>query len=231
MVPQLDDSLVEHARKGKPDALRSVLARLCPIVTRMSMALAGREDVARGIVTFVLRQGARRHDRWTDPDAPWRWFFHHTVLTARRSAKHTASASQEVLIGAAADPAYCAFVRAVRLLPEQQREAILLYYCEGLTDRSLAIAMDCSTGAAAAHLSAARGTLATIAGADLDPMLSRLQQVYMQLTPPEDALTPAVRSAIASAALPRRIWRIVIAIIVIAGAAAALWACRKFFRA
>ncbi|MFI5378272.1 MAG: RNA polymerase sigma factor [Tepidisphaerales bacterium] len=268
MNPSLDPTIVESAQRGHPDAIHAVLAQLYPAVARMALALAGRNDVARGILSFVMRQGARRFDTWQDPDAPWRWFLHHTVLTARRSAKHTPSAAQEVLThhfadgtdlesrrvvlphdraGSAAnrpqgtaalpqqpslrmagDPAFVAFVRALRLLPEQQREAILLSHGEKLPERPLAITMDCSTSAAAAHLRSAEASLTTIFGPSLPDMLTRLHDAYAQLTPSDDIIAPAVRQWVEKALRPRRTRRLLRRLLCLALAAAAIWAAFHF---
>ncbi|MGA2500483.1 MAG: sigma factor-like helix-turn-helix DNA-binding protein [Tepidisphaeraceae bacterium] len=225
----LDANLVDAARRGNPDAIHEVLARLYPAVARMALALAGRDDVARGIIAFVMRQGTRRFDKWTDADAPWRWFYHHTLLTSRRSGKHAASAAQEVLAPHPADdPAFIAFVRAVRLLPEQQREVVILCHGEQLSERSLAIAMDCSTSAAAAHLRAAEASLAKIAGPSLPDLLTRLHAAYMQLTPSDDIIAPAVRQWVEKALRPRRTRRLLRLAIGLALTAAAAWLAIHF---
>ncbi len=221
----LDANIVDAARRGNPDAIHDVLARLYPAVARMALALAGRDDVGRGIIAFVMRQGARRFDKWTDADAPWRWFYHHTLLTSRRSGKHIATAAQETLTPPPADdPSFVAFVRAVRLLPEQQREVVLLCHGETLSERALAIAMDCSTSAAAAHLRAAEAALAKIAGATLPDMLIRLHAAYMKLTPSDDVVAPAVRQWVEKALRPRRARRIVRRVMWLLLAVAAIWA-------
>ncbi len=207
-VETLDENVVEAARRGQPKAIHEVLATVYPTVMRMAMGLSGREDVARGIVAFVMRQGARRFDKWTDPGAPWRWFAHHTVLTARRSARHAPSAALETLTRGEGETAeFVAFVRALRLLPEQQREAVLLFRCEQLSERALAIAMDCSTSAAAGHLRAAEAALSAMAGSETDDLLRRTREAYVRLTPADQEIGPAVRQWVDRALRPRRIGR------------------------
>ena len=80
-----------------------------------------------------------------------------------------ADGNQDPLVARAsfADPAYTAFVRAVRGLPEQQAEAYLLYHGERLNERLLGVAMDCSAAAAANHLQAATDALTAMSGGDL----------------------------------------------------------------
>ena len=88
----------------------------------------------------------------------------------------------------------------------------------------LAIAMDCSTSAAAAHLRAAEGSLAAIAGPSLPEMLARLRAAYLQLTPSDDVVAPAVRQWVEKALRPRRARRLLRRLVWLALTAAAIWA-------
>ena len=92
---------------------------------------------------------------------PFRWCQHHTVLVARRFSKRQPEVSRDPLVrNAQTDNAYYAsFIRAVRTLPMQQREAFILTHGEEWDTRNLATAMDCSTEAAAVHLKEATRTL------------------------------------------------------------------------
>ncbi len=143
----IDEQMVSRARRMKRAAVRDLLEQLYPPTHRLAMALAGREDVARGIVSFVMKKAVRQVRRFRDADSARRWFHHYTVLISRRAAAHRPSSDEECFIRRCEDrsPAYVAFIHAMRSLPIQQREAFILHYCEGLDERAMAIAMDCST--------------------------------------------------------------------------------------
>jgi hypothetical protein len=147
------------------------------------------------------------------------------LLTARRAAAHVPAAKTD-LLATDGDPRYVAFVRALRQLPIQQREAILLHFGERFNSRFLGIAMDCSTDAAQTHLEAATGALRTIAGADFGALVDRLSNVYAHLGPPVDAVAPAVGRWVGKGLRPhrfRRALRLLVAVAVIAALVYAGW--------
>jgi DNA-directed RNA polymerase specialized sigma24 family protein len=217
--------LLARARKLKRDAVEAVLARFYPVVYRMAAALSGRVDVARGVVRYVMKRSPRAMPGWRADDdlGPQRWFHHHTILTTRRAAKHTPELHDDVFMAdaSALGPGYAAFIRALRSLPMQQREAFILNHGENLNARFLAVAMDCSVIAATQHLQAANNALLAIAGKDFEPFTHQVVERYKQLTPTEDLAVPHVKTIVRRWVWPRRIWaflRLLIVLSVIGGA-------------
>ena len=227
----VDDDTLAKARRYQRNALETLLASACPAVSRMALGLSGRADVGRGITRFVMKQAVARVPRFRDADAAGRWFHHHTVLIARRAVRHAPSPQEDVLTGTGPSPAYTAFIRALRSLPLQQREAFILYHGEELDLRNLAIAMDCSTRAAGLHLQAAEQALRPMAQDDYEALVREMRAAYAKLVPEEDALLPTVRSAVGRSLMVRSIGRLVkliaVALILAAGAYA-VWRFREF---
>jgi DNA-directed RNA polymerase specialized sigma24 family protein len=219
----IDDQVLHLAQRGDRAAVEALLADALQLVWRTGAALSGREDVARGIARFVLLQSASQIRNWRDAEAAGRWFMHHTVLTARRAVKHQPGARQEILARRGDDAAYIAFVRALRGLPMQPREAFILHYGQGLAMRQLGIAMDCSTQAAELHLRTATESLRPIAGDAFESLCRHLADVHRDLTPPDGLVRPAVRRYLARHVWPRRIRRVLIAAAILAALAGVAW--------
>ncbi|HWP40420.1 MAG TPA: RNA polymerase sigma factor [Tepidisphaeraceae bacterium] len=221
--------LVSAASRGKRHAVIQVLAIHYPMVYRIAAGLTGRRDVAQGVVRFVLQQSLRALHLWTDPAAPTRWFYHHTILTIRRAHKHQPDATSDTLLGEPGepqdqpDPAYLAFVRALRSLPQQQREAFILRHGEKLEIRQIAIAMDCSTLAAANHLQQAEQHLVALAADRYHPHVLRMHRTYQSLHPAEELTIRDVRRRIRRLLLPWGLKRVLGSIVTLLLLAAALW--------
>jgi DNA-directed RNA polymerase specialized sigma24 family protein len=216
-----------RARKLSRPGVEDLLASAYPSVARIARALSGRADVAEGVVRFVMIRAVAMLPRWRDETAAGRWFLHHTLLTVRRAAGHAPPATGD-LLAPDGDPRYVAFVRALRALPVQQREAALLHFGEHLNSRYLGVAMDCSTEAAQAHLDAAAAALRSISAADFDPLLARLGTAYARLAPAPDELSPAARRLAGKALRPRRLRRVVRLLVLAAVVAALAWAGWKW---
>ncbi len=178
-------------------------------VQRMALGLTGRDDVGKSVVQYVLRRGLRAIDSWLDDGEPERWCQHHTVLIARRAAKHPPDVSHDTLIRHAQteNAYYAAFIRALRTLPGQQREAFILTHGEQMDLRNLAVSMDCSTEAASNHLKQASGTLSKLAGTYFPTFTAQLTQTYRSLTPSDDLILTDVRWNARRHVWPRRIYR------------------------
>jgi len=210
---EIAPELFTRAKKLKRPAVDQLFAQVYLLVVRMAKGLAGREDVAEGVVRFVMIRASRMIPTWRDESAAERWFLHHTVLTARRAAAYEPNPKNDLLAASPApsdapDPAYTAFVRAVRQLPVQQREAFLLHAGERFNPRYLGVAMDCSTQAAQAHLDAATSALRTVAGPEqFDPMVARLASAYSHLGPTGEQVAPAVRKWVSKGLRPQRLCR------------------------
>ena len=194
----LTAEVIEGARKLRPHDVSALLRDQFPSVYRLAYALAGRWDVGRGIARFVLARSVRVMPKWKPDDDPVNWFHRYTIMMSRRSARHTIDVRKDVLVEQAMQPdnAYIAFVAALRHLEAQQREAFLLHYCERLNDRYSALAMDCSTEAAANHLKAATQALRLVAGADFDPLTKKLCDAYAHLTPEGQDVIPQINKVV-----------------------------------
>jgi DNA-directed RNA polymerase specialized sigma24 family protein len=153
---------LDRARKLSAPAVEEVLRENYPSVHRLAHGLAGSADVGAGIVRYVMHRSIAILPTWREELAPENWFHRFTVITARRTIRHQPDPRTDVLLGdtgVAPDPAYIAFIAALRALPRQQQEAFILYTCEHLGPRTSSIAMDCSTEAAGNHLRAATDAL------------------------------------------------------------------------
>jgi DNA-directed RNA polymerase specialized sigma24 family protein len=219
----VDEDILEAAQRHYREPLEALLAYHYPVVHRMSMALSGRVDVARGVERFVLNRVGRVLGQWRDASSAERWFYHHTILTSRRAQKHGPKDDLLVSMEGAADPPYIAFVRAIRALPVQAREAILMHQGEGWDLRAMSVAMDCSTHATQVHLQLAEHTLRAVAGETYDAMVARLKAVYQKMSPATEDVMPIVRRAAARVGRPRRMKRIVVMLVVAGILAIGLW--------
>jgi DNA-directed RNA polymerase specialized sigma24 family protein len=194
----LTSELLERAKKGKRAAVEAVVSEHYPRVQRVAYALSGQEAAGRSIVRQVVRRSASAIRTWDHPtDAP-RWFLHHTVLASRQKGGcHLDLASDPLICGVATNSAYYpAFIRALRALPMQQREAYLLHHGERLDVRGLSIAMDCSQEAAANHLREATAALAAYGGDFFPAFTAHLTQTYDRLSPPDELIVPAVQASL-----------------------------------
>jgi len=221
----LVDDALPRARKMHRDAVEIVLRAHYPRVCRIALALCGREDEAKAAVKTVMRQSLQALPWWSNAAEAAGWFFHHTVLTTRELASNKPpDPSEDCLVRTLSNPPpqHVAFVKALRLLPAQQREAFLLFRGEHLDPRQTAVAMDCSTGAAANHHIAANRALTAIAGDTFDARVAELVRVYATLTPPED-LTVGDVGSIAHQLRWRRMLRFLRRFLILAILAAIAW--------
>jgi DNA-directed RNA polymerase specialized sigma24 family protein len=179
-----------RARKFRRDAVEVVLRAYYPLVCRVALALCGRTSNGREVVGIVMRQSLNAIPSWKDEAVAANWFLHHTILKSRELAGEMPDASEDCLVLTLKTPSaeHIAFVKALRNLPAQQREAFLLLRGERLEPRRAAVAMDCSTGAAANHLIAATRTLSAIAANTFDARVAELVRVYASLTPPAELI-------------------------------------------
>jgi DNA-directed RNA polymerase specialized sigma24 family protein len=216
------------AQKLNPNAIATVLRAHYSRVYRMAMALCGREANGRKAVVTVMQQSLRTLPWWSNEAEAANWFLHHTVLVSRELAGLTPDASEDCLVLTLKTPPaeHIAFVKALRLLPQQQREAFLLFRGEHLDPRQAAVAMDCSTGAAANHLIAATKCLSEIAANTFDARVAELVRVYATLTPTSDLVIGDV-SRIARQIRHRRFLKIFRQALLLALLAAVAWTIWK----
>ena len=224
----VDSDLVEdalpRARKLHRDAVETILRAHYPRVCRIALALCGREADAKAVMRTVVRQSLHALPWWRNAAEVKGWFLHHTVLTTRELAGQAPDPSEDCLVRTLSNPPpqHVAFVKALRLLPAQQREAFLLFRGEHLDPRQTAVAMDCSTGAAANHHIAANRALTAIAADTFDARVAELVRVYASLTPPED-LTIGDVGFIARQLRWRRLLRFLRRFLILAALAAIAW--------
>jgi DNA-directed RNA polymerase specialized sigma24 family protein len=207
----IDADVFRRARKGNIRAAISVMSDCYPQVYRIAYALSGRDDVGRGIVRYVMKRGLRQLANWSDESAPMRWCQHHTLLTVRRATRHPPDVAHDTLVrGAQTDNAYyAAFIRALRSLPMQQREAFILTHGEQWDARNLATAMDCSTEAAQVHLKEATRALSQLGGNFYSTFTAQLAQTYKNLTPSEELVLTNVQLGVKRYLWPRKLWRLI----------------------
>lgn len=222
----VDEKTLGKARKLKHAHVVQVLAAYYPQVYRMALALCGREDAGRGTVRFVMGRAVRMMPKWSPDLDPWRWFAHYTVMVARRAQAHQPEARSDVLVekSPVTDPAYIAFIRALRKLHPQQREAIVLTDGEGFNARELAVAMDCSVEAAANHRIAGLESLRPIVP-NLEQMLAQLKTAYAQLTPYTELELPSIKALVGRRLMPRRMLRWTLFTLVVI---AAIWIWQRY---
>jgi hypothetical protein len=116
------------------------------------------------------------------------------VLTTRRAQKHQPDLSNDVFLRSASnDPGFVAFVRALRTLPMQQREAFILSRAERLDIRTIAVAMDCSTMAATNHLEGATDRLKLLSPRDFDVHVQHVRSAYQSIGPEEEMALKDIR--------------------------------------
>ncbi|MGF1634944.1 MAG: RNA polymerase sigma factor [Phycisphaerae bacterium] len=193
---------------------------------RMAVGLTGRQKVARDVVRLVTKQGSRQLPGWTDDEAARRWFRHHTVLACRRTYRHPPG-DDDVLLKhpKKPDPAYVSFVKALRKLQMQQREALVLSRLQKLDDRELGTAMDCSTQAARMHLQQAHGQLKPLVGDGYEALLDRAAAALAAFEPPADWQKLDVSRARSISRRKRllKLARRVVIVVAVLAAAAWLW--------
>jgi DNA-directed RNA polymerase specialized sigma24 family protein len=204
--------------------VETVLRTYYPRVCRIALALCGRKDQGQEVAQTVMQQSLRTLPWWSNQTQATNWFLHHTVLTSREISNSVPDASEDCLVLTLKTPSpeHIAFVRALRHLPAQQREAFLLLRAEHLDPRQGAVAMDCSTGAAANHLIAATKSLSAIAANTFDERVAELVRVYASLTPTEDLVVADV-GRIARRLSARRFTRVIRQLFLLAVLGAVGW--------
>jgi DNA-directed RNA polymerase specialized sigma24 family protein len=185
--------MMKRARRFDRQAIEAILANSYPAMHRMAHALTGDPKLAQRVVRLVLRRAVRVMPRWRQGITPENWFYHHMLLTAREASSHPPSTDRDLLItaGPTGNPAYVAFIRALRGLPRQQMEAFILNHGEQLNPRLLGVSMDCSTIAASTHLTAATQSLQGIAVESFPGLVAAFERGYHTLTPPETIVRSA----------------------------------------
>lgn len=220
----VDLPTLSRARKLHRDAVEDVVNDSFPSVVRLAYGLAGRDDTGGRIVRQIVRRGLKMLPKWRDEGEPQRWFLHHTILACRRESP-PADPESDLLLIVAEKPTtqYAAFIRALRGLPRQQVEAVLLHHGESFNARYLGIAMDCSTAAAQQHLDSATKSLRGMAGEAFDALIAELRTAYRRLSPQDRVQVPDVGRFVRLHVWPRRLWRLARVVLVLAMVAGSAW--------
>src|SRR6266571_5076786 len=218
----IDEELFARAKKLEREALEKLVESVYPSICRIAYGLSGREDVGHGVVRFVINHSLQQLQQLRDAASAQRWFYHFTVLVSRRGRKHEPKAEQDTLVQNSGEvsAAYVAFIRGLRALPFQQREAYLLTFGEQLLYRDVATGMDCSIAAVEVHLQVAQQTLRAMSGDGYEKMKERLVRAWGNLSPGDEVIHPSVRGLIKRVLWPRRIKRILIIVVAVAIVAA-----------
>jgi DNA-directed RNA polymerase specialized sigma24 family protein len=219
---EISEHVVEDALRGRPKAISELLAQVYPHVYRLSSALAGREDVGRGVTRFVLTRSMHVMSSWEDEVDARQWFLRYTILNSRRAARHRPDPKSDLLLGDAPGE-LMVLVAALRKLPHQQQEAFLLHHCEKAATRVAAVAMDCSTLAFDNHLAAANESLRLAANERFDEFVKLVADRYARLAPREELILPRVKSVVRRFVWPRRVLRAIGWVIILGVIGLAVW--------
>jgi RNA polymerase sigma-70 factor, ECF subfamily len=170
-----DEALAEKARDGCRVSFAALIERHYDRIYRLAWRVTGKrsqaEDIAQDVC--VKLAVAIRSFRGEAAFSTWVWRITLTTAADWRRAERRITLVEPgrvaVLIDAAAERAPspedevigAELWRAVRALPEQQREAVLLVYGEGLSHAEAAGVMGCREKTVSWHLHEARKRLKT----------------------------------------------------------------------
>jgi RNA polymerase sigma factor (sigma-70 family) len=169
-----DARLVEAALGGDKDAFAALVTRHWATAVALAARVLGTPDLARDAAQEAAVAALLGLDRLRAPARFGAWFCGITLNVARRWARQLRAERPAVLGDRAPDPAshepgpdehaelaeLAATVRAaVAQLADGQRDAVLLFYLQGLTHREVAAELAISVGAVKARLHQARAAL------------------------------------------------------------------------
>jgi DNA-directed RNA polymerase specialized sigma24 family protein len=230
---ELSDEIVRRAARYHRGEVEQMLGAFYPQVFRLSHALCGSPAAGDRAVRIVMNRSLHAIAHWKSAMQGANWFLHQTVFVSRTWTRKASSAANadDVLLAPPppTEPAYSAFIKALRGLPFQQIEAFILTYGEQADPRKLAVAMDCSTEAAANHLAAANRELSAIAGDQFQQCKSRLLAAYTRLSPTEQLTIGDIRRRVAGHLFRRRFGRLLSVVASIGLIAAIAWAVWKIY--
>lgn len=192
-----DADLVAAARRGERDAFAELITRHRPTTLAVTARLLGSQELAGDAVqeATVVAMTALDQLRSADRFGAWlcgialnvarRWLreLRTVPLTSRIADMATTGGPDEQL--EAAELAL-AVRRAVAGLADGQREAVLLFYLQGLTHREVAADLEISVGAVKARLHQARAALtpklAPLMNAEEKPMPHAPENRWIDVT-------------------------------------------------
>src|SRR5437764_3232459 len=122
--------LLEDARKLKSDAVATLFQNEYARLYRVAAALSGRLSTGRTIVRRVFARGVHLLPKWDATQHPEYWFRRYTTQLAREYSSRRPENAKDVLVENAPsrEPAYLAFIGALRAMGDQQQEAFLLQH-------------------------------------------------------------------------------------------------------
>jgi len=185
-VTQADFELVHDALLGHREALAELLLRHWQTATCLAARVLGSQDLASDAVQEAAIAAMTDLSRLRSPDRFGAWFCGIALNVSRRWLRQLRAEIPAVLADRESgemDPAEAAELSdlarrvraAINRLPAGQREAVLLFYLQGLSHREVAAELGISPGAVKARLHQARAALAP----RLAPMIDHAQEQVM----------------------------------------------------
>lgn len=177
--PLPDARLVEAAVGGDKDAFAALVTRHWATAVALAARVLGTADLARDAAQEAAVAALVGLDRLRAPARFGAWFCGITLNVARGWVRQLRAERPAAVFGQAPDPAsaepgpaeraeladLAATVRAaVAQLADGQRDAVLLFYLQGLTHREVAAELAISVGAVKARLHQARAALTPALG-------------------------------------------------------------------
>ena len=168
---QPDSELVHEALLGHREALAELLLRHWQTATFLAARVLGSQDLASDAVQEAAIAAMTDLSRLRSPDRFGAWFCGIALNVSRRWIRQLRAEIPAVLADRESGemgPAEAAELSdlasrvraAIRQLPAGQREAVLLFYLQGLSHREVAAELGISSGAVKARLHQARAALA-----------------------------------------------------------------------
>ena len=168
-----DEALVARAQAGDRRAFETLAARHYPAIRRFAWRCCGDPAEADDVAQEALIRIARGLDGFRGRARFSTWCFGVTLNCARdrlRATSRRTAALKEAAVMATIDAAAIesedahddALWRAVRALPDGQREAVLLVHVEGLSHREAGAALGCVEATVSWRLFAARRRLKSL---------------------------------------------------------------------
>jgi RNA polymerase sigma factor (sigma-70 family) len=164
-----DAELVCRARTGDRDAFAELVLRHAPTARRLAARMLGDDELARDVVQEAAVLALVSLDRLANPDRFGSWLAGIALNVARRWLRERRSFDEIAVEPADPGPGPDEFAaerdiavrvrRAVADLAPGQRDAVLLFYLQGLAHREVAAELGISIGAVKARLHQARAAL------------------------------------------------------------------------
>ena len=177
LAPGATERLIDAARGGDAVAFEALLeAHYDRIYAAAFRAVGTREDAEDVAQDVCVKLGAALHSFRAESSFTT-WLYRVTLNAAsdfRRALRRTDHVPLEAEADRLREPAESAEARlireelwdAVRALPPQQRDAVLLVYGEDLSHREAGAALGCTEATLSWHLHAARKKLKVLLGGD-----------------------------------------------------------------